>query len=281
MLLRIIGLMLVISALVSMAVLVVPSVVDLGYVVSRYYAGDLSVGYDNTHIYLFYVVRSPYISSSVSIYRYVAEVKFSKNPYVVKPHVEIPDNIEISTYLVQPARLTAPIPGSTIFSKPRTQSLLAELGQKSAAKGGEVVLIPPNTAVYNHDLVVVVRIPVDGFKVELNAPGLHQVVDGRTYTNYLEKYLAGTARTPSGYTLNYMDLLFPLQNAFSLEVKFSSRISADALVYLRALSLAILGLLVIAVDAGRHPEWYEGRWSVFRRLAERLGIARSRSERRE
>lgn len=274
MLLRILGLMLMVSALVSMVVLVVPSTIDVGYAVSRYYAGDLSVGHDDSHVYLFYVFRSPYISSSVSIYRYVAEAKL----HVTNPNVEIPDNIEISMYLVQTTRLTAPVPRNTILSKLQTQSLLAELGQKSALKGGEAMAVPPNTATSNNDLVVVVKIPVDGFKVELNAPGLHRVVDGRTYVEYLEKYLAGAARTPTGYTLNYMNLLLPLRSALSLEVKVSSRIFADTFVYLRALSLAVLGLLIITVDAGKHPEWYDGRWSLFRRLAERLGIARSWSE---
>ncbi len=278
MIVRTLGLILVISALVSTVVLVVPGVVDVSYVVSRYYAGDLSVGYDDSHVYLFYLIRTPYISSSASIYRYVMEAEFSKAPYVVSPRVEVPDNVEVSMYLVDQTRLTAPIPMDTIFSKPRTTSLLSELEQRSIVKGGGALIVPPNLVVSNYDLIVVVKIPVDGFEVELNAPGLHKTVDGRTYIDYLDKYLMGLASTPSGYKLNYMDLLFPLKHGLSMEVSVTSRIFADIFVYLRAVSLAVLGLLIITVDAGRHPEWYEGRWFLFRRLAEKLGIARSRSE---
>ena len=274
MLLRILGLMLILSAVVSILVLAVPELVGLSYTLERFSKPDLSVGYDDNYIYLVYNMGSFSMAGRGTIYRYVAEATLHRNPYTAKPRLELPSDPEIYIYLVPPNKLSVPVPGGGILSKTQTRLLLSELSQKSTAMGRGAIILPP-TITYTDIILVVVRVPQDSLKVEIGPVGASNIVSGRIYADYLDAYLSGSAITPSGYRLTFRDLLYPFQVNLYMEVKVTTSISAGPFVYLRAVSLSLLGILVITVDAGRHPEWYEGRWSIFRRLAEKLGIARS------
>lgn len=111
-------------------------------------------------------------------------------------------------------------------------------------------------------VIVVVYLPTNSFIMETS----RGVVSGRTVVSDLMKNI----NTP--WASNYYRALQEVMIAITQGL--APRITVLSIA--RAASVIAAGLLVVSIDAGLHPEYYSGRWAVFRRVAEKLGVKKRR-----
>jgi len=276
MLVRALGLVLLIAGVASILTIALPSITGIPF------SSTISTGVnnliisDNNGVYLVSSVCTS-IPSAKAYKTYVSiRLETRQYPGINLLRIKNPSLVRLHLYTVTgatgyPCTGPGPLPQRVESFKELDDAIKASLSTRIAS-GQRIVVyhnLPPRASVDVTSLgggtsifVIVYYLPVDSFDV-LTAQG--QLLSGRQALqqalNARQAYNNPLLGTPSSMSVVLRIKLSPIVTWLS---------------YARALSIIVLGLLVIAVDAGLHPEYYRGRWRVFRRLAEMLGFEKNR-----
>ncbi|MDK2383329.1 MAG: hypothetical protein QI199_00790, partial [Candidatus Korarchaeota archaeon] len=171
------------------------------------------------------------------------------------------------------------IPSRDIVPRNEVEALTRILSARSLAhrstgiswSGTRLVVGMPGPAAA---VVLVIRIPLSSTSMRLRASSPNGTLAGASIARALDDALLGRSQF-----LRY-EFVDAVMRSLEVRVEIRSVVSPGTLGLLRSVSLGVAGILVMLVDAARNPDSYEGRWRIFRSLAERLGIAGSSEQRR-
>ena len=269
MILRTLGLIILVAGLASIIAIALPSITGSPYR-SSYYAGANLVLNDNKGIFAIvsYCYNIPYSEA----YKTYIELSLERTRYggwTPPWRIEIAnkDRLRLSAYIAPGTCSGLGAPISKVSSFAELDKLIKTM-LAARSPSGQVIIyrnLAPHSSIDVTSLggkqvtvVAVFYIPADSFKL-VSQSGT--VIPGRQAVQQASSASIIYA-TPLAQAIKTLEIVS--------KVKMTPRISS--LSYARAASVILAGLLIVAVDAGIHPEYYTGRWRVFLRIAEKLGL---------
>ncbi len=265
MLIRTLGIVLLVAGIASIVAIAVPSITGTPFGPSMSTGGQLSISRDGIYLTSSMCTSLPY-SDAYQTYLAITLVSRSVSPWVVK--LRDPTAIKLHVYIAPGCQSLQPPPTRVNSFQEIDKAIKLSLMSQIRSKTNILVYhnLPWRASIdvtrlggKSVTIVVVYYLPASSFDV---------ISYGNTIpgTQALQQALNTSLvySTPLGRGVGSLEI--------SIRTAMKPRITM--LSFARALSIIMAGLLVIAVDAGLHPEYYRGRWSMFRRLAEALGLSR-------
>lgn len=271
MLIRTLGLVLLIAGIASIITITLPSITGIPFSSSAYLGVNNIVISDSNGVFLVSSICTS-VPSSKTYKTYISiHLETRHYPGTASIRIKNPALIRVHLYIVSACTDPGPLPQKVTSFKELDDAIKISLSARMSS-GQKVVVyhnLPWKTDVDitsigggTRTFIVVYYLPVDSFDV-LTSQG--QLISGKQALQQAlsVRYMYSTSLIGALHSVSIVT-----------KTKLSPRITW--LSFARALSIIAVGFLVIAVDAGFHPEYYRGKWRVFRRLAETLGLARSK-----
>lgn len=274
MLVKTLGTVLIIVGLASILFLALPSLASISYRISGV-ANPRAILVSDKGLYL--VFYEPCIQMPrAEVYQGYLKTRLTSPPFGL-PEVRLldRDSVRVSLYIAVSSTGACGVAGAPLPEVRRVsswvevdrivRSLFSSAGYRVVSlhdlRLGERVG-PLNVGGVAVDVAAVVYLPASSFAIAVSP---QKIVSGGTVLRDLEANI-NTPWNSTYYRVILERVLLEVTRELAPEV--------TPLVAARAASLIAGGVLVLAVDAGLHPEYYTGVWSVFRRLATALGLAR-------
>ncbi len=269
MIVKVLGVILIVVGLASILTIALPSIVDVSFR-STVSTNVAWIGVSSNGLYL--TTHTCHSLPAKSVYDVYFQADIDLHRYYGRGELKIrdPSSVRVYLYVVEHPGCAPP----TMPTLSRVDSINdVEIAIRSTIAyqyskvhsykglklGDRVYVSPSNRRV---SVIAVIYLPADGFIIETPAG----VVSGRTVVNDLMNNI----NTP--WTSNYY---MTLQNVMvRITQGLAPRVTILSIA--RAASVIVAGLLVVSIDAGLHPEYYSGKWAVFRRIAGRLGVKKRR-----
>ncbi len=265
MLIRTLGVVLLVAGIASIVAIAVPSITGTPFGSSISTGGQLSISKDGVYLTSSMCTSLPY-SEAYQTYLAIRLVSHTISPWMIK--IRNPAAIRLHVYIAPGCRSPQPPPPRVESFREIDYAIRLSLMSQTASKTSILVYhnLPWRASIdvtrlggRSVTIVVVYYLPASSFDVI----GYGNTIPG---TQALQQALQTSLvySTPLGRGVSSLEI--------TIRTAMKPRITI--LSFTRALSIIVAGLLVIAVDAGLHPEYYRGKWSVFKRLAEALGLSR-------
>ena len=265
MLIRTLGIVLLVAGVASIIAIAVPSITGSPFGSSMSTGGQLSISKDGIYLTSSMCTSLPY-SDAYQTYLAIKLVSRTASPWIIK--IGNPGAIKLHVYIAPGCQSPPPPPPRVESFREIDYTIKFSLMSRIRSKTSILVYhnLPWRTSIdvtrlggRSVTIVVVYYLPASSFDV---------ISYGNTIpgTQALQQALQSSLvyNTPLGRGIGSLEI--------TIRTAMKPRITMLSVA--RASSIIVAGLLVIAVDAGLHPEYYRGRWSMFRRLAGALGLSK-------
>ena len=266
MLVRTLGIVLLVAGIASIVAIAVPSMTGAFFGSSMSIGGQPSISKDGIYYTASLCTSLPY-SEAYRTYLVVALRNLpGSTAWMIK--IKSPAMVRLHVYIASGCKSFQPLPLRVESFREIDESIKMMLVTQATPKKAIIVYhnLPYKASIdvtrlggRSVTIVVVYYLPQNSF----NMVALGKIVPG---AQVLQQALSSQ--------FVYNTQLWKAARSFEVYIKTAMKPRITMLSYSRALSVIVAGLLVIAVDAGLHPEHYRGKWSAFRRLAEALGLSR-------